>query len=128
MKKLITILALALCTTISAIAQTAHARALQFAYGHRDFSTNEIVWNGTPAQCNILIEIKDNEVTVYSKTVQQYHVIAKLNETQDGVQYRMSDANGIKCNFYMGPIKDSEAIFIAIEYNDYVWMYTCIDE
>jgi len=114
--------------TVTSMAQTAHARALLFTYGHRDLSTNELIWNGTPSTCNILIELEDNEVTVYSKTVQHYHVIAKLNETEDGVQYRMSDSNGIKCNLYMGPIKGTDGIFIAIEYNDYAWMYSCIDE
>ena len=127
MKKLSTLLVL-ICLTVAASAQTAHARAYQFLIGHRDFSTNEIVWNGTPSACNILIEINGNDVVVYSKTVQHYHVIAKLNENESGVQYRMSDANGIKCNFYMGPISGSEAVFIAIEYNDYAWMYSCIDE
>lgn len=116
------------CLTATSIAQTSHARAYQFLFGHRDFSTNELVWNGTPSACNILIEIHGNDVIVYSKTVQHYHVIAKLAETADGVQYRMSDANGVRCNFYMGPIQGSEAVFIAIEYNDYAWMYTCVDE
>jgi len=127
MKKLITLFTL-LFLTLTTIAQTAHARALLFTYGHRDFTTNEIVWNGSPSECNILIEIKENDVFVYSKTLQHYHVIAKLNETVDGVQYRMSDDNGIKCNLYMGPIKGTEGVFIAIEYNDYAWMYSCIDE
>ena len=127
MKKLITLFTL-LFLTLTTIAQTSHARAYQFLIGYRDFSTNEIVWNGTPTTCNILIEIKDNDVVIYSKTKQHYHVIAKLNETSDGVQYRMSDENGIKCNFYMGPIAGSESVYIAIEYNDYAWMYSCVDE
>ncbi len=127
MKKLITLFTL-LFLTLTTIAQTAHARAYQFLIGHRDFSTNEIVWNGTPTTCNILIEIYDNDVVIYSKTKQHYHVIAKLNETSDGVQYRMSDENGTKCNFYMGPIEGGESVYIAIEYNDYAWMYSCVDE
>ena len=128
MKKLITLFTL-LFLTLTTIAQTAHARAYQFLVGHRDFSTNEIVWNGTPTTCNILIEIKDNDIVIYSKTIQHYHVIQKLNESSEGdVMYRMSDSQGTKCNFYMGPIEGSQSVYIAIEYNDYSWMYTCVDE
>jgi len=128
MKKLITLFTL-LFLTLTTIAQTAHARAYQFLVGHRDFSTNEIVWNGTPTTCNILIEIKDNDIVIYSKTIQHYHVIQKLNESNEGdVMYRMSDSQGTKCNFYMGPIEGSQSVYIAIEYNDYSWMYTCVDE
>ena len=127
MKKLISLLALSLIS-LSILAQTQHARAYLFTIGYRDKWTGEIVWNGKPSECNILIEIKGNEVVVYSRTEQHYHVISKMDENEDGVMYRMSDASGTKCNFYMGPIEGSESIYMAIEYNDYSWMYTCIDE
>jgi len=28
----------------------------------------------------------------------------------------------------MGPIANSSSIFIAVEYNDFSWMYYCTDE
>lgn len=104
------------------------ARAYQFSYGHRDYSNNQIVWNGQPSVCNILIRIDGNQVVIHSKVLQTYHVISKLAETQDGVLYRMSDSNGTLCNFYMGPTLDNEHIYISIEYSDYAWIYTCVDE
>jgi hypothetical protein len=128
MKKLIALLILSLALTVSSIGQTAYARAYSFAIGSRDYSTNELVWNGTPTACNILIKIEGDVVTVFSKQKQVYHVVTKLNETADGVQYRMLSDEGVACNMYMGPIEGTPNMFIAIEYNDYAWIYSCTDE
>lgn len=128
MKNLLAILLMLFLSVTSFAQQTAHARAKLFTVGHRDTYSKEIVWNGTPTECNILIEIKENDVVIWSKEKQHYHNLYKMQETSDGVMYRMVDDNGNKCNFYIGPIEGSEAVFIAIEYNDYAWMYTCINE
>jgi len=128
MKKFILSTLLVLSTLLTFSQDIAFARAHQFTIGKRDFSTNEIVWNGTSTSCDILIKLEGNRVTIYSNQKQEYRVVTKLVETEDGVQYRMLDANGTSCNFYMGPIANSTSIFIAIEYNDYSWMYNCTDE
>jgi hypothetical protein len=128
MKKFILSTLLVISTLLSFSQDIAFARAHQFTIGKRDFSTNEIVWNGTSTSCDILIKLEGNKVTIYSNQKQEYRVVTKLTETEDGVQYRMLDANGTSCNFYMGPIANSESVFIAIEYNDYSWMYYCTDE
>lgn len=128
MKKFILSILLVLSTLLTFSQEIAFARAKQFNIGYRDFSNNQVVWNGNPSECNILIKLEETTVTIFSKTKQEYHVVAKLTETNDGVQYRMLDANGTSCNFYMGPIESSSLIFIAIEYNDYSWMYYCVDE
>lgn len=105
-----------------------YARARTFNIGHRDYSTNEIVWNGTTNECNILIKITDNKVTIFSKTQQEYYVVGKLAEMDNTAQYRMQDANGISCNFYMGPTEIDGVLFIIVEYSDYAWMYFVIPE
>jgi hypothetical protein len=128
MKKFILSTLLVISTLLTYSQDVAFARAHQFTIGKRDFSTNEIVWNGTSTSCDILIKLEGNRVTIYSNQKQEYRVVTKLVETEDGVQYRMLDANGTSCNFYMGPITNSTSIFIAIEYNDYSWMYNCTDE
>lgn len=99
------------------------ARARTFNMGYRDFSTNEIVWNGTTNECNILIKITDTKVTIFSKTQQDYFVVGKLAEQDNIVQYRMQDVNGISCNFYMGQTDIQGVLFMIVEYNDYAWMY-----
>ena len=128
MKKFILSILLVISTLLTFSQDIAFARAHQFTIGKRDFSTNQIVWNGTPTSCDILIKLEDNKVTIYSNQNQEYRVVTKLTETEDGVQYRMLDANGTSCNFYMGPIANSQSVFIAVEYNDFSWMYYCTDE
>ncbi len=128
MKKFILSVLLVISTLLTFSQDIAFARAHQFTIGKRDFSTNQIVWNGTPTSCDILIKLEDNKVTIYSNQKQEYRVVTKLVETEDGVQYRMLDANGTSCNFYMGPIANSLSVFIAVEYNDFSWMYYCTDE
>ena len=128
MKKFILSILLVISTLLTFSQDIAFARAHQFTIGKRDFSTNQIVWNGTPTSCDILIKLEDNKVTIYSNQKQEYRVVTKLTETEDGVQYRMLDANGTSCNFYMGPIANSLSVFIAVEYNDFSWMYYCTDE
>jgi len=128
MKKFILSILLVISTLLTFSQDVAFARAHQFTIGKRDFSTNEIVWNGTSTICDILIKLEGNRVTIYSNQKQEYRVVTKLVETEDGVQYRMLDANGTSCNFYMGPIANSQSVFIAVEYNDFSWMYYCTDE
>jgi len=126
MKNFLIIFIFSILSTVSF--SQSFARAYKFTVGHRDFSTNEIVWSGQPIDCNILIKIDGNQVTIHSRVLQKYHVISKLKETEDGVMYRMSDSNGTLCNFYMGPITDGTSMYISIEYNDYAWLYNCVDE
>ena len=105
-----------------------YARAKTFNIGYRDYSTNEIVWNGTTNECNILIKITDTKVTIFSKTQQEYYVVGKLAEMDNTAQYRMQDANGISCNFYMGQSELPGVLFMVVEYSDYAWMYFVVPE
>ena len=105
-----------------------YARAKTFNIGYRDYSTNEIVWNGTTNECNILIKITDTKVTIFSKTQQEYYVVGKLAEMDNTAQYRMQDANGINCNFYMGQSELPGVLFMVVEYSDYAWMYFVVPE
>lgn len=128
MKKFILSVILVISTLLTFSQDIAFARAHQFTIGKRDFSTNEIVWNGTSNPCDILIKLENTKVTIYSNQTQEYRVVTKLVETEDGVEYRMLDAKGTSCNLYMGPISNSSSVFIAVEYNDFSWMYYCTDE
>ena len=126
MKKILMLLIL-LTISLTSISQTMFARAYSFTLGSRDYTTNELTW-GETSTCNILIKLEGDVITVYSKQKQTYHVMIKLSETEDGIMYRMQSAKGITCNMYMGPIQGTTNVFIAIEFNDYAWIYNCIDE
>jgi hypothetical protein len=128
MKTFILSTLLFLCSLTSFSQSLEYARAKTFNIGYRDFSTNEIVWNGTTSDCDILIKLTDSKVTIFSKSQQDYYVVGKLAEQENVVQYRMQDSSGNSCNFYMGPTEIKGVLFIIVEYNDYAWMYFVVPE
>jgi len=128
MKKFILSLFLVVSSLLSFSQEVGFARAVELYTGYRD-TNQEIVWNGSPTSVDILIKLEDDKVTIFSQELQVYRVVAKTHDEDSYITYRMLDLNGSNCNFHMGPSETQGYIFIAIEYNDYAWMYlTKIDE
>ena len=128
MKKFILSLFLVVSSLLSFSQEVSFARAVELYTGYRD-TNEEIVWNGSPTSVDILIKLEDDKVTIFSKELQVYRVVAKTRDEDSFVTYRMLDLNGSNCNLHMSPSETQGYIFIAIEYNDYAWMYlTEIDE
>jgi hypothetical protein len=128
MKKFILSLFLVFSTLLSFSQEVGFARAVELYTGYRD-TNQEIVWNGSPTSVDILIKLEDDKVTIFSQELQVYRVVAKTSDEDSYISYRMLDLNGSNCNFHMGPSETQGYIFIAIEYNDYAWMYlTEIDD
>lgn len=78
MKKITILFLITLISKFCFSQEPAYARAYLFSTGFRDENTNQIVWNGNPKECDILIRFENNDLTIYSKTIQKYHVIKKL--------------------------------------------------
>jgi hypothetical protein len=128
MKKFILSLFLVVSSLLSFSQEVGFARAVELYTGYRD-TNEEIIWNGSPTDVDILIKLEDDKVTIFSQELQVYRVVAKTRQEDSYISYRMLDSNGSNCNFHMGPSETQGYIFIAIEYNDYAWMYlTQIDE
>lgn len=128
MKKFILSLVLVVSSLLSFSQEVSFAKAVELYTGYRD-TNNEIVWNGSPTSVDILIKLEEDKVTIFSQKLQVYHVVTKTREEDSYITYRMVDSQGGNCNFHMGPSETQGYIFIAIEYNDYAWMYlTEIDE
>jgi hypothetical protein len=128
MKKFILSLVLVLSTLLSFSQEVGFAKAVELYTGYRD-TNQEIVWNGSPTPVDILIKLEDDKVTIFSQEQQVYRVVVKLRDEEFYVSYRMLDLKGQNCNLHMGPSETQGYIFIAIEYNDYAWMYlTEIDD
>jgi hypothetical protein len=128
MKKFILSLFLVVSSLLSFSQEVGFARAVELYTGYRD-TNEEIIWNGSPTDVDILIKLEDDKVTIFSQELQVYRVVAKTRQEDSYISYRMLDSNGSNCNFHMGPSETQGYIFIAIEYNDYAWMYlTEIDE
>jgi len=128
MKKFILSLVLVVSSLLSFSQEIGFARATELYTGYRD-TNQEIVWNGCPTTVDILIKLEDDKVTIFSQQTQIYRVVGKLHDEDSYITYRMVDLQGGNCNFHMGPSETQGYIFIAIEYNDYAWMYlTKIDD
>lgn len=122
MKKFILSLFLVVSSLLSFSQEIGFARAVELYTGYRD-TNEEIVWNGSPTEVDILIKLEDDKVTIFSQELQVYRVVGKIRDEDSYITYRMLDSNGSNCNFHMGPSETQGYIFIAIEYNDYAWMY-----
>jgi hypothetical protein len=122
MKKFILSLVLIASSLLSFSQEVGFAKAVELYTGYRD-TNNEIVWNGSPKSVDILIKLEDDKVTIFSQEQQVYRVVTKLSDENLYVTYRMVDSQGGNCNFHMGPSETQGYVFIAIEYNDYAWMY-----
>jgi len=128
MKKFILSLVLVVSSLLSFSQEIGFARATELYTGYRD-TNQEIVWNGSPTTVDILIKLEDDKVTIFSQQTQIYRVVGKLHDEDSYITYRMVDLQGGNCNFHMGPSETQGYIYIAIEYNDYAWMYlTKIDD
>jgi len=122
MKKFILSLVLVVSSLLSFSQEIGFARATELYTGYRD-TNQEIVWNGSSTSVDILIKLEDDKVTIFSQQTQIYRVVGKLHDEDSYITYRMVDLQGGNCNFHMGPSETQGYIFIAIEYNDYAWMY-----
>lgn len=128
MKKLITTLLLTLTVTLTALSQSMYYRAQLFTLGER-LDNGKINWN-TNLETDILLEFNDNNVKIYSETLQHYHIVGLLVEDEDENTnvWSCKDSNGINCRLYLTVRPESDAIALTIEYSDYAWMYLCTKE
>jgi hypothetical protein len=104
-----------------------YGRAQELYVGFSD--GEKINWLEDPAYVDILIKIKGNKITIYSREIQEYHVISLAYEDEKSAKWYCSDGNGINCYFYMAPYGfREEKIGIIVEYNDMAWSYICVPE
>lgn len=99
-----------------------YLRAHSYTLGYADKKTDEIIWNGKPTECNILIRIDGNDVVIYSREIQNYHLISKIDSKENTLLYRMVDGKGIVCNLYIGKFNDG-GMFVSVEYSDISLLY-----
>lgn len=123
MKKITILSLIILITSNFCFSQEAkYARAYLFSTGFRDKNTNQIVWSENYKECDILIRFENNDLTIYSKTIQKYHVIKKTDSDNKSSVFSSVDKNGVICNFYIGKLDDG-VIFLCVEYSDVSWIY-----
>jgi hypothetical protein len=128
MKKIL-ITFLLLLTTFLTFGQTPYyMRGKSFQIGEKD-TTGKITWDTTTTitDCDILIKLDDKQLTVYSKTIQQYQVINFDGKMESGAsKWYCSDKNGKTCNIYLMPTNNLPGyISLTVEFSDFIWFYIC---
>jgi len=127
MKKLILLLLL-IFTTLTFSQQTVNLflRAESLKVGYKN-DKGSIVWANTPDNsCNTLIKIVDNEVSIYSKIPQTYHILKFVSGDNGMLRWNCVDNRGKLCELYITEmIKTPGKLGVAVEFDDYIWVYIC---
>ena len=127
MKKLVLTLALLLTTILTFGQSIQYLRAKSFQLGYK-VENSDIEWDKSSlSDCDILIKLNETDITIYSKTRQEYHVISFDGKMSNGSsRWYCSDLKGRTCNVYLGGIKSSPGyLSLTVEFSDYVWFYIC---
>jgi len=128
MKKILITFAL-LLTTLLTFGQDSpyYVRGISFELGYKDLKSN-INWDDTSYKdCNILIKLTENDITIYSQTKQQYRVINFNGKTSNGFnRWYCSNSEGKTCYIYLNKVKDSPGyLSLTVEFSDLIWFYIC---
>ena len=127
MKKLLTLSLLLLMSSL-AYGQI-FLRAKGLALGKKDLYTQEVVWPSEFETVNVLIEVEENKVTIHSQLLQVYRKVNMVIKTENLAVWYCLDSRGEGCNFKVITLPDFPGtIFIAVEYNDYTWIYATTRE
>ena len=125
MKKLLSILLFALVSVSSYAQSNLFLRASTVTLGFRYEQGAEISWGETQS-VNVLIKITQTTATVFSKTIQEYHLVGVVNKTDNATTYRCTNSEGKLCNLIVMPAPDEPGrILFIVEFSDSVWYYKC---
>ncbi len=94
------------------------------SFGKKNEYTGEFKFGPFQEIDEVLIIIMPNEITINSKVQQFYYIDSAaipLDDTKGNYWYAL-DNNGTRCRIYLYMDEFSD-IFVAVEYNDYSWIY-----
>jgi hypothetical protein len=127
MKKLLLTFGLIVATLLTFGQTTHYMRAKTFELGRKGVD-KEVVWDkSSVSECDILIKFVSNQITIYSKTIQQYQVINYDGKMSNGAnRWYCSDSNGKTCNVYLLQSDENPGYpSLIVEFDDLVWFYIC---
>jgi|688.fasta_scaffold331538_2 hypothetical protein len=126
MRKFLLSLLLTLITITSFSQLTLFGNAYLLFTAYNDGT--ELIWNKYPIKCDILVQIQDQKLTIYSNETQVYRIITLNYREEDMSQYLAVNDNGIKCYVYLGRYGESGDIGVTIEFSDLAWLYVISPE
>jgi hypothetical protein len=121
MKKIILSLLLTLFSLVSFSQLALFGRAYMFYTGINDGT--EVVWNEYPTKCDVLVQIENQKLTIYSAVQQVYRIVSLNYQTEDIVQYLAVNKDGVRCFVYIGQYGEGRDIGVTVEFNDLAWTY-----
>jgi hypothetical protein len=128
MKKIISTILLALLVTIGYTQDAAYARATTLNIGVKNNWTGDFDWAGPQVIEGVTIKIESSQISVNSQTPQRYTIYSDSEDVEvegSAVYWYAYDLNGQRCRLYLieNEVGDD---FLAIEYNDFAWIYNLI--
>jgi len=128
MKKLLLTLLIILSSLVS-FTQSLYGRAYEFHLGIVDIN-DEIQWIEKPSSVDILIQVNNREMIIYSEEHQVYQIIATMGSVDGTTMYKAIDKKGNNCWLFTTLIEDyyQDEIAVTIRYSDYAWTYVCKEQ
>lgn len=131
MKKLLFLLLLVSFTSLfSQQSDIVYLRAHNASMGVRDNEDSPVrEWIVEGKEVNILIELHQTKVIIYSNTTQNYYVINPVEAAGTSKRWLCKDRDGKSCYVAMHFDERYPSLMtFAIEYNDLIWFYICSQE
>jgi hypothetical protein len=107
-----------------------YMRAHNFSMGLRENEQSKVHnWIFDGKECNILIELHQTKVIIYSQKKQTYRIINQVESSENTWKWLCKDDEGITCYFRMTSDPEHPGLMaLAVEYNDAVWFYIASHE
>jgi len=130
MKKVLSTLFLTLTLLVGYAQNVVYARATTLNIGVKNNWTGEFEWAGPQVTENgVTIMIEPSQVTINSQSPQRYTIYSDSENVEvegSAVYWYAYDLTGQRCRLYLieNEVGDD---FLAIEYNDFAWIYSLIN-
>jgi hypothetical protein len=130
MKKVLSTLFLTLTLLVGYAQNAVYARATTLNIGVKNNWTGEFEWAGPQVTENgVTIMIEKTAITINSQSPQHYTIYSDSENVEvegSAVYWYAYDLTGQRCRLYLieNEVGDD---FLAIEYNDFAWIYSLIN-
>lgn len=86
-------------------------------------------WPVDGQEVNILIELHQTKIKIFSNKEQNYFIINKVSETEGQHIWLCKNLDGLSCYIRMQTSPEYPGLMtVAVEFNDLVWFYVCSHE
>ena len=128
MKKLILTLLITLSSLVSFAQEPLFGRAYEFHLG--EVITDEIHWIQKPKPVDIVVQLNDHEIIIYSEEHQVYQITKEMGRRDETIMWEATDKRGIVCWIFVTMAEDyyQGQLAVTIRYSDYAWMYICKEQ